>query len=77
MKATIDVKDRKEAEHIRNGLEDPSVRAFVVVMGALAALKTDRARQRVMNFVRDYFDEHEGNGNETDPRVPAKDQGNA
>jgi hypothetical protein len=59
MKATVDVKDRKEAEHLRNGLEDPAVRAFVVVMGALAALKTDRARQRVMNYVTDLLAEQD------------------
>ena len=57
MKATIEVADRKEADHIRTGLADPSVRAFVVVMGALAALPSDRARARVLNYVRDYFDE--------------------
>ena len=57
MKTTINVKDRKEAEHIRNGLEDPAVRAFVVTMGALLVLPSDRARLRVLNFVRDHFDE--------------------
>ena len=59
MKANIEVKDRKEAEQIRTGLEDPTTRAFVTVMGVLAALPSDRARARVLNFVRDYFDEHD------------------
>ncbi len=57
MKATIEVKNRKEAASIRKGLEDPAVRAFVSVMGALATLESDRARKRVMTFVRDHFDE--------------------
>lgn len=60
MKATIEVTDRKEAEHIRAGLGDPATRAFVIVMGALAALPSNRARARVLNFVRDYFDENDG-----------------
>jgi hypothetical protein len=58
MKATIEVKDRKEADAIRDGLEDPAVRAFVVIMGALAALPSDRARTRVMTYVTDYFAKH-------------------
>jgi hypothetical protein len=65
MKATIEVADRKEADAIRAGLGDPSVRAFVVVMGALSQLPTLRSRQRVMEFVRDHFDE-EGVGAEKD-----------
>jgi hypothetical protein len=56
MKATIEVADRKEADAIRVGLEDPTVRACVVVMGALATLPI-RARMRVLEFVRDHFDE--------------------
>jgi hypothetical protein len=61
MKTTIEVKDRKEAEHLRNGLADPTTRAFVIVMGALNSLPTPRSRLRVLNFVRDSFaeqDEH-------------------
>ena len=58
MKATIEVKDRKEAEHIRNGLADEATRAFVIVMGALSTLPSDRARARVLNYVRDYFEEN-------------------
>jgi hypothetical protein len=50
MKATIEVADRKEADAIRVGLEDPTVRACVVVMGALATLPI-RARMRVLECV--------------------------
>ena len=60
MKANIDVKDRKEAEYIRAGLADPVMRAQVVVLGALSTLPTARARKRVLEFVRDYFDENPG-----------------
>jgi len=59
MKATIEVKDRREAEDIRNGLADPTTRAFVVVMGALSTLSSDRAKKRVLQFVTDYFDEEQ------------------
>jgi hypothetical protein len=57
MKALIEVKDRKEADAIRTGLEDPSVRAFVVVTGVLKMLPSDRARRRVLQFVIDKLDE--------------------
>lgn len=57
MKATIEVSDRKEADHIRAGLADPTVRAFVVVMGTLAKLPSNTARARVLNYVMDYFKE--------------------
>ena len=57
MKALIEVESRKEAQQIRDGLEDPAVRAFVKVTGVLLKLKTDRARARVMSFVRDHFEE--------------------
>jgi hypothetical protein len=57
MKTTIEVKDRKEGDAIRRGLEDPATRAFVVVVGALSELPRDRSRQRVMAFIKDHFDE--------------------
>jgi hypothetical protein len=60
MKANIDVKDRREAEYIRTALEDPMMRAQVVVLGALRSLPSDRARKRVLQFVMDYFEEHPG-----------------
>jgi hypothetical protein len=57
MRANIEVKDRREADAIRTGLEDPTVRAFVVTMGVLKALPSDRARRRVLEFVSDRLDE--------------------
>jgi hypothetical protein len=62
MKATIEVKDRKEGESIRKGLTDDDVRAFVIVMGELRGLPSDRARRRVLDFVRDMFDEEKTSG---------------
>lgn len=53
MKASIAVKDRKEADAIRSALEDPVVRAQVVVVGTLLQLPSVRARQRVLTFVSD------------------------
>lgn len=56
MKANIDVKDRREADAIRSGLEDPTVRAFVIIMGVLKPL-SPRARTRVMQYVTDKLSE--------------------
>lgn len=61
MKATIEVKDRKEADNIRAGLEDPAVRAFVTIVGVLSTLPNTRAQARVMTYVRDLFDEQQDN----------------
>ncbi len=57
MKAQIEVADRKEAELIRRGLLDPTTRAMVKVMGALAPLPSDRSKARVLRFVEDHFAE--------------------
>jgi len=57
MKTKIEVKDRKEGDLIRVGLEDPETRALVKVMGALHKLPTDRARVRTLRFVSDMIDE--------------------
>ncbi len=57
MKISIDVVTRKEGEEIRFGLANPTVRAFVKVMGALAALPSDRARERLLRYLLDKFDE--------------------
>lgn len=57
MKTTIEVKDRREGELIKAGLADETVKAFVVVMGALSQLPTDRARKRVMEYVADKLEE--------------------
>lgn len=58
MKTTIEVKDRKEGEAIKAGLEDPAVRAFVVITGLLLPL-SKRAQTRIMHYVKDHFDEQE------------------
>lgn len=57
MKANIDVKDRREADAIKLALEDSAVRAFVVVMGTLKSLPSDRARRRVLQYVHDRLEE--------------------
>jgi hypothetical protein len=62
MKATIEVKDRKEADYIRAALDDPVMRAQVVILGALTKLPSDRARKRVLQYVMDYFEENPGKG---------------
>lgn len=60
MKASIEVKDRKEADAIRTALDDPVLRAQVVIVGTLKALPSDRARQRVLAFVTDTLAEEQG-----------------
>lgn len=59
MKTTIEVTDRREADAIKTALDDPTTRAFVVVVGTLLPL-TDRERKRVMMFVSDKLDEQAG-----------------
>jgi hypothetical protein len=61
MKATIEVKDKKEAEAIRSGLVDPSVRAFVVILGVLNTL-TPRQQARVMTYVQDRLQDEATSG---------------
>jgi hypothetical protein len=57
VKAQILVKDRKERAAIERAMADPEVRAFVVVVGVLELLPSDRARARVVRFVADALDE--------------------
>jgi hypothetical protein len=57
MKVAIEVRDRKEAEQVRTAMTDPTTRAFVLVMGALMALPSDRTRARVLTFVKDQLEE--------------------
>lgn len=57
MKTPVTVKNRAEGRALRQALDDPTVRAFVVTMGTLAALPSDRSRARVLNYVADCFDE--------------------
>ena len=53
------VKNRNEAAAIDRALTRPDVRAFVVVVGTLEQLPTDRARSRVLNFVLDKLDKEQ------------------
>jgi len=58
MKTSIEVATKQEGEQIRTALSDPHVRAFVLVMGALQPLPSDRARARVLTWASDYADEN-------------------
>jgi hypothetical protein len=53
MKTTIVVKDRDEARAVQTAMADPQTRAFVLMVGTLLQLPTDRARRRVLQFVTD------------------------
>jgi hypothetical protein len=58
MKTSIEVKDRREGDAIRAGLEDPATRAIVVMTGLLIALPRERAR-RVLQYVMERLAEDE------------------
>jgi hypothetical protein len=53
----IEVKNEKEAQAMLAGLDDPAVRALVLIVGTLAKLPSDRARRRALWFVADKLDE--------------------
>lgn len=57
MKVAVDVKNRQEADAVRRAMDDPQTRAYVLVVGTLLSLPSDRARQRVMRFVADHLNE--------------------
>ena len=59
MQCRFAAKDKEEAVAIRLALEDEAVRAFVVIIGHLKKLDSDRDRERVLNFVIDAFDDEE------------------
>ena len=56
-KLTISCSTKKERDAIKLALEDETTRAFVVVMGNLLQLPSDRARMRVLQFGSDKLDE--------------------
>lgn len=57
MIAEIEVETADEGEQIKLGLSDPAIKAFVRVMGTLSTLKSQRAKERVLTYVKDHFDE--------------------
>lgn len=57
MQTRIEVQDTDEAKLLKSGLADEGTRALVKIIGALAPLESDRAKRRVLGFVRDHFDE--------------------
>lgn len=57
MTTEIEIKHRSDEVAIYKAMSDPAIYAFVVVMGHLGRLDSDRARWRVLSFVADAFDE--------------------
>jgi len=57
MRTSLKVNTRAEGVQIRLALADPQVRAFVLVMGTLFDLPTDRSRERILRFVDDKLKE--------------------
>lgn len=56
----IECKNAEEKESIERAMSDVSTRAFVLIVGTLLALPSDRARTRVLSFVADKLDEAQG-----------------
>lgn len=54
MKSFITVRNRKEGEIIRAGLDDPMTRSLVKVMGALKPLDKE-AQARTLRYLCDYY----------------------
>jgi|KBSSwiStaDraftv2_1062776.scaffolds.fasta_scaffold7877485_1 hypothetical protein len=58
MKTTIEVKDRKEGDAIKRAMDDPEIRAFVVITGVLLPFSLP-TRRRMLDFVAGHFKEHD------------------
>jgi len=54
MKTTIDVENRREADAIKIGLDDPVMRAMVMVTGVLVSL-SERDQAQVMGYISERF----------------------
>lgn len=50
---------QQEADLLSKGLALPDVRAFVTIVGVLAALPSDQARGRVLRYCADLVDDDE------------------
>lgn len=57
MVTCIEVANQAEADAVQRAFAHEQTRAFILIVGTLLQLPTDRARQRVLNFVADKLDE--------------------
>jgi hypothetical protein len=57
MKAVVKVDTRSDKVAIETAMTDPATKAFVIVMGTLLQLPSDRARRRVLIYVHDRLEE--------------------
>jgi hypothetical protein len=57
MDLTIPVANEDEREAIQCALMLPDIRAFVIMIGVLNRLPTNRARERVLNWIADHAEE--------------------
>jgi hypothetical protein len=67
MKATVDVKNRAEKDALERAWQDDTCRAFVIVMGTLLDLPSDRSRARVLSYVADLVAEQQSANGSTAP----------
>lgn len=56
-KVSVMAKNKVEAKAIQVAMNDPAVHAFVVVIGILNELPTDRARARVLRYVEEMMND--------------------
>lgn len=72
MKVTTEVKDKGEADALRAAMDDPTTRAFVIVVGTLLPLGHN-TRRRILQFVSDKLSDEEQGAKvriETNPEKP-------
>ncbi len=53
----ITVRDRGEFFAIKAALDDPAIRAFLIIDGTLKRLDDDNQRRRVLTYVADVMEE--------------------
>lgn len=51
MKATVEVKDRAEGKVVAKALEDPEMKALVLISGAIEQVQGPEGRARVLAWV--------------------------
>jgi hypothetical protein len=75
MRAKVVVTSRAEQRAVEVAMQDPAVRAFVVICGILKDLPSDRARLRVLGYVQDLATDPDTFPTELEPALPLEEVG--
>lgn len=59
MKFAIEVNDKNEGQAIKDALEDPVLKAAVLIVGILRKLPSDKIRRRVLRNVAESLDDQQ------------------